>query len=177
MAYPTYPRHVTRTHRKNIINIIREDSIIHGREVGLFELMTALETPDVQKEIVRGQATEWTIKQAMPKLIPLRQIRWRMQKLQQEQEKRDKERMILYELRDILREGQERLDLHYYGGTPDETFERIKSEPLDSWAINPMFEHGTPLLQYDIDGVITTTCGCGLCLWACNHYGFRTILD
>ena len=71
MAYPTYPRRVTRAYRKKKIDLIREDSIIHGREVGLFELITALETPDVQKEIVRGHGNEKTIKQVMPELIPL----------------------------------------------------------------------------------------------------------
>ena len=71
MAYPSYPRRVTRAHRKKMIDLVGEDSIVHGREVGLFELVTALETPDVQKEIVRGQATDKTIKQIMPELIPL----------------------------------------------------------------------------------------------------------
>ena len=55
-----------------MINLVGEDSIIHGREVGL---ITTLETPDVQKEIVRGHANEKTIKQVMPELIPLRRIR------------------------------------------------------------------------------------------------------
>ena len=71
MAYPTSPRHVTCAHQKKMIDLIGEDSIIHGHEVGLFELITALETPDVQKEIVRGHANEKTIKQVMPELIPL----------------------------------------------------------------------------------------------------------
>ena len=75
MAYPSYPCRVTRAHRKAMIDLVGEDSIIHGREVGLFELVTALETPDVQKEIVRGQAMDKTIKQVMPELIPLRHIR------------------------------------------------------------------------------------------------------
>ena len=75
MAYPAYPCHVTRAHRKKMIDLVGEDSIIHGREVGLFELITALETPDVQKEIVRGHVNEKTIKQVMPELIPLRRIR------------------------------------------------------------------------------------------------------
>ena len=70
MAYPTYPRHVTHTHRKKMIDLVGEDSIIHGRKVSLFELITALETPDIQKEIVRGHANEKTIKQVMPELIP-----------------------------------------------------------------------------------------------------------
>ena len=75
MAYPTYPCRVTRAHRKKMINLVGEDSIIHGREVGLFELITTLETPDVQKEIIRGHVNEKTIKQVMPELIPLRRIR------------------------------------------------------------------------------------------------------
>ena len=75
MAYPSYPHRVTRAHRKKMINLVGEDSIIHGQEVGLFELITTLETPDIQKEIVRGHANEKTIKQVMPELIPLR--RWR----------------------------------------------------------------------------------------------------
>ena len=58
-----------------MITIIGEDSVVHGREVGLFELMTALETPDVQKEIVRGHVNERTIKQVAPDLIPLQWIR------------------------------------------------------------------------------------------------------
>ena len=66
MAYPTYPRRVTHTHQKKMIDLVGEDSIIHGRKVGLFELITALETPDIQKEIVRGHVNEKTIKQVMP---------------------------------------------------------------------------------------------------------------
>ena len=54
-----------------MIEIVGEDSIIHGREVGLFELMTALETPDIQKEIIRGHVNEQMIKQVTPDLIPL----------------------------------------------------------------------------------------------------------
>ena len=131
MAYPAYPRRVTRAHRKKMIDLVGEDSIIHGREVGLFELITALETPDVQKEIIRGHANEKTIKQVMPELIPLRRIwRW-MNKLQQEQEKRDKEWTKINELRNMLREGQERLELHDFRATPDDTYERIKTEPID----------------------------------------------
>ena len=63
-----------------MIDLVGEDSIIHGREVGLFELITALETPDVQKEIVRGHVNEKTIKQVMLELIPLWRIRRRMNK-------------------------------------------------------------------------------------------------
>ena len=58
-----------------MIEIIGEDSIVHSQEVSLFELITTLETPDVQKEIVRGHVNERTIKQVMPELIPLRRIR------------------------------------------------------------------------------------------------------
>ena len=75
MAYPAYPRRVTRAHRKAMIDLVGEDSIVHGQEVSLFELITALETPDVQKEIIRGHVNERTIKQVMPELIPLRRIR------------------------------------------------------------------------------------------------------
>ena len=57
-----------------MIEIVGEDSIVHGQEVGLFELITTLETPDVQKEIVRGHVNERTIKQVMPELIPLQRI-------------------------------------------------------------------------------------------------------
>ena len=71
MAYPAYPRRVTRAHRKAMINLVGEDSVVHGQEVGLFELITALETPDVQKEIIRGHANDKMIKQVMPELIPL----------------------------------------------------------------------------------------------------------
>ena len=75
MAYPAYPCQVTCAHRKHMIEIVREDSIVHGEEVSLFELMTALETPDVQKEVIRGHVNERTIKQVVPDLIPLRRIR------------------------------------------------------------------------------------------------------
>ena len=98
MAYPAYPRRVTRAHRKAMIDLVGEDSIVHGREVGLFELITSLETPDVQKEIIRGHANDKMIKQVMPELIPLRRIRGRMQKLQREQEKRDKDCVKTYRL-------------------------------------------------------------------------------
>ena len=91
MAYAPYPRRVTRAHQKKMIDLVGEDSIVHGQEVGLFELITALETPDVQKEIVRGHANERMIKQVMPELIPLRRIRRQILKLQREQEKQDKD--------------------------------------------------------------------------------------
>ena len=88
-----------------MIEIIGEDSIVHGHKVGLFKLMTALETPDVQKQIVRGQVTDSTIRQVHPYLILLRRTRWRLQKERRERQKREAERMREYELRDMLREG------------------------------------------------------------------------
>ena len=175
MAYPVYPRRVTRAHRKAMIDLVGEDSIVHGREVGLFELMTALETPDVQKEIVRGHVNDKTIKQVHPELIPLRRIRQRMQKLQREQEKRDKEWTKLNELRNVLREGQERLDLHDFGGTPDDTYERIKTEPIEDWQIHHTPEPSTPPPQWAIDDAVPTPCNCGPCLRSYNRYGFRTL--
>ena len=175
MAYPAYPRCVTHAHRKKMIDLVGEDSIVHGREVGLFELVTALETPDVQKEIIRGHANDKTIKQVMPELIPLRRIRRRMQKLQREQEKRDKDWTKINELRNVLREGQERLELHDFGATPDDTYERIKTEPIDDWVIHNTPEPSTPPPQWAIEDAIPTPCNCGPYLWAINHYGFRTL--
>ena len=175
MAYPAYPHRVTHAHRKAMIDLVGEDSIVHGREVGLFELITALETPDVQKEIVRGHANEKTIKQVMPELIPLRRIRRQMQKLQQEQEKRDKDWMKLNELRNVLREGQERLELHDFGATPDDTYQQIKTEPIDDWVIHYTPQPMTPPLQEDLEDPAATPCNCGPCLQAINHYGFRTL--
>ena len=170
MAYPAYPPCVTRTHRRAMIDLVGEDSIIHGREVGLFELIT----PDVQKEIVRGHVNEKTIKQVMLELIPLRRIRGRMQKLQREQEKRDKEWTKLNELRNMLRNGQERLELHDFGATP-ESVERIKTEPIDDWVIHHTPEPSTPPPQWAIEDAIPTPCNCGPCLRAINCYGFRTL--
>ena len=160
-----------------MIDLVGEDSIIHGCEVGPFELITALETPDVQKEIVRGHVNEKTIKQVMPELIPLRRIRRQMNKLQQEQEKRDKEWTKLNELRNVLREGQERLELHDFRATPDDTYERIKMEPIEDWQIHHMPEPQTPPPQWAIDDAVATPCNCGPCLRAYNHYGFRTLSD
>ena len=177
MAYPAYPHRVTHAHQKRMIEIIGEDSVTHGREVGLFELMTALETPDVQKEIVRGHVNKQTIKQVALDLIPLWRIRRRMTKLQREQEKRDKEWMQLNELRNVLRNGQERLELHDFGASPVDTYERIKTEPIDDWVIHETPQPQTPPPQYELDDAIPTPCGCGPCLHACNHYGFRTISD
>ena len=45
-----------------------------------------------------------------------------MNKLQREQEKRDKEWTKLNELRNVLRKGQERLELHDFGASPVDTF-------------------------------------------------------
>ena len=177
MAYPTYPRRVTRAHRKPMINLVGEDSIVHGREVGLFELMTALETPDVQKEIIRGHVNDKTIKQVHLELIPLRRIRRRMQKLQREQEKQNKEWTKLNELRNVLREGQERLELHDFGATPDDTYERIKMEPIEDWQIHHTPEPSTPPPQWAIDDAVPTPCNCGPCLCSYNQYGFRTLSD
>ena len=177
MAYPAYPHRVTHAHRKRMIEIIGEDSIVHGQEVGLFELMTALETPDIQKEIIRGHVNEQMIKQVAPDLIPLQWIRQRMTKLQREQEKRDKEWMQLNELRNVLRNGQERLGLHDFGESPVDTYERIKMEPIDNWVIHKTPQPQTPPPQYELDDAIPTPCGCAPCLQAYNHYGFRTISD
>ena len=175
MACPAYPRRVTRAHRKAMIDLVGEDSIVHGREVGLFELMTALETPDVQKEIIRGHVNEKTIKQVHPELIPLWRIRRRMQKLQREQEKWDKEWTKLNELRNVLREGQERLELHDFRATPDDTYERIKMEPIEDWQIHHTPEPSTPPPQWAIEDAVPTPCNCGPCLWSYNQYGFRTL--
>ena len=158
-----------------MIDLVGEDSIIHGWEVGLFELITALETPDVQKEIIRDHANEKTIKQVMPELIPLRRIRRQMNKMQREQEKRDKDWMRINELRNVLREGQERLELHDFGATPDDTYERIKTEPIDDWVIHQTPQPRTPPRQEDLDDAVPTPCNCGPCLQAYNHYGFRTL--
>ena len=177
MAYPAYPRQVTRAHRKKMIDLVGEDSIIHGQEVSLFELITTLETPDVQKEIVRGHANERMIKQVMPELIPFRRIRRLMNKLQREQEKRDKEWTKINELRNVLREGQERLELHDFGATPDDTYERIKMEPIDDWVIHKTPQPQTPPPQEDLDDAVPTPCNCGPCLCAYNHYSFRTLSD
>ena len=67
-----------------------------------------------------------------------------MQKERQEQQRREAERRKEYELRDKLREGLDRMYLHNLGGTPDETYMRIKSEPLDDWAINQLPQQSTP---------------------------------
>ena len=122
MAFPFTAQCVTCAHHLKMIEIIGEDSIVHGHEVGLFELMTALETPDVQKQIVRGQVTDRTIHQVHPYLILLRRTRRRLQRERQEQQKREAERMWEYELRDMLREGLDCMYLHNLGGTPDETY-------------------------------------------------------
>ena len=177
MAYPSYPHRITHAHRKHMIEIVGEDSITHGREVGLFELITSLETPDVQKEIIRGHVNERTIKQIMPELILLQQIRRQMMKLQQEQEERDKEWMKFNELRNVLREGQERLELHDFGASPVDTYERIKMEPIDDWVIHETPQPQTPPPQYELDDAVPTPCNCGPCLQAYNHYSFRTFSD
>ena len=49
-----------------------------------------------------------------------------------------------YELRDMLREGLDRMHLRNLGGTPDKTYEQIKSKPLDDWAINQLPQQLTP---------------------------------
>ena len=177
MAYPSYHHRVTHAHWKHMIEIVGEDSIVHGQEVSLFELITTLETPDVQKEIVRGHVNERTIKQVMPELIPLRRIGWWMNKLQWEQEKRDKEWTRLNELRNMLREGQERLELHDFRASPVDTYEQIKTEPIDDWVIHQTPQPQTPPPQYDLDDAVPTPCNCRPCLWAYNHYGFRTLSD
>ena len=56
-----------------------------------------------------------------------------MNKMHWEQEKRDKEWTKINELRNVLREGQERLELHDFGATPDDTYERIKTELINDW--------------------------------------------
>ena len=77
-----------------------------------------------------------------------------------------------YELRNMLREGLNHMYLHDLGGTLDETYERIKSELLDDWAISQLPWQPTPLPQYDIEDAIPTPCDCDLCTCGFNHYGF-----
>ena len=88
------------------------------------------------------------------------------------QRKREAERRKEYELRDMLREGLDRMYLHNLGGTPDETYMWIKSEPLDDWAINQLSQQLTPLPQYDIEDAVQTPCDCNVCTHGFNHYGF-----
>ena len=156
-----------------MIEIVGEDSIVHHDKVSLFELMTALETPDVQKEIVKGQVMDWTIRQVHPYLIPLRRIRQRMQKERWEQQKREADWRKEYELRDMLREGLDHMYLHNLEGTPDETYTWIKSEPLDDWSINQLPRQSTPPPQYDIDDAVQTPCDCNVCTCSFNSYGFK----
>ena len=100
-----------------------------------------------------------------------------MNKLQWEQEKRDKEWTKLNELRNVLREGQERLELHDFRATPDDTYEWVKMEPIDDWVIHQIPQPRTPPPQEDLDDAVPTPCNCGPCLQAYNHYGFRTLSD
>ena len=172
MAFPFTTQHITHAHCQKMIKIVGEDSIVHGHEVGLFELMTALETPDIQKQIVRGQVTDQMIRQVHPYLILLQHTRWRLQKERWEQQKREEQRMWEHELRDMLKQGLDRMYLHDLGGTPDETYERIKSKPLDDWAINQLPRQSTPPPQYDIEDTIPTPCDCNVCTCSFNHYGF-----
>ena len=85
-------------------------------------------------------------------------------KLQWEQEKRDKEWMQLNELRKVLRNGQERLELHDFGASPKDTYERIKMEPIDDWVIHETPQPQTLPPQYMLDDAIPTPCNCGPCL-------------
>ena len=62
----------------------------------------------------------------------------------------------------MLREGLDRMYLHDLGGTPDETYMWIKSEPLDDWAINQLSWQLTPLPQYDIEDAVQTPCDCNV---------------
>ena len=113
----------------------------------------------------------------MLELIPLRCIRQQMNKMQREQEKRDKEWTKINELRNMLREGQERLELHDFGATPDDTYEWIKTEPINDWVIHQTPWPQTPPPQDDLDATVPTPCNCGPRLRAYNHYGFRTLSD
>ena len=74
-----------------------------------------------------------------------------MNKLQWEQEKRDKEWTKINELRNVLREGQERLELHNFRATLDDTYERIKTEPINDWVIHQMSK---PLRNSAVLGIV-----------------------
>ena len=162
MAFPFTAQWVTHTHCQKMIEIIGKDSIVHGHKVGLFELMTALETPNVQEQIIRGQVTDQVIHQVHPYLILFRRTRQRLQKERQEQQKREEQRMWEYELRNMLRERLDCTYLHNLGGTPDETYKWIKSEPLDDWAINQLPWQLTSMPQYDIEDTVPTPCDCNV---------------
>ena len=183
MAFPFTTQYVTCAHHQKMIEIVGKDSIVHSHEVGLFELMTALETPNVQKQIVRGQVMDQTIHQVHPYLILLWRTRWRLQKERWEQQRREEQRMQEYELRDMLRKGLNCMYLHNLGGTPDETYEQIKSEPLDNWAINQLLRQSTPLPQYDIEDAIPTPCdsSCGTVTigqkWDAIHRGLKSYVS
>ena len=86
-----------------------------------------------------------------------------MQKERWEQQKREADWRKEYELRDMLREGPDRMYLHNLEGTPDKTYTWIKSEPSDDWSINQLPQQSTPPPQYDIDDAVQTPCDCNVC--------------
>ena len=51
--------------------------------------------------------------------------------------------MKINELRNVLREGQERLELHDFRATPIDTYEQIKMEPIDDWVIHTTASNST----------------------------------
>ena len=75
----------------------------------------------------------------------------------------------------MLKEGLDRMYLHDLGGTPDETYMRIKSELLDDWAINQLSQQSTPPPQYDIEDAAQTPCDCNVCTCSFNRYSFKAM--
>ena len=57
-------------------------------------------------------------------------------------------------VKECVEEGQERLELHDFGATPEETYEQIKTEPIDNWVIHQTPQPRTPLPQCDNDDAI-----------------------
>ena len=53
-----------------MLELVGEDSVTFREQVGLFEIMTSLEMPKVQKELIQGVPNK-VVTQVHPYLIPL----------------------------------------------------------------------------------------------------------
>lgn len=72
--------------RKKMLELMGEDSIVFQDQVGLFKIMTSLEMPKVQKELIWG-VPDRVVAQVYPYLILLQHTRQGLNKEEWEQKK------------------------------------------------------------------------------------------
>lgn len=119
-----------------MLELMGEDSIVFQDQVGLFKIMTSLEMPKVQKELIWG-VPDRVVAQVYPYLILLQHTRQGLNKEEWEQKKKRSEmRVKLKEIRKLMEKESERLELPLELEQSPEAYDRIKSKLIDDEVIH-----------------------------------------